>query len=42
MTLKEATDDLIADYKTNKRKSLRDVQGKITMHLLRSLANAAR
>jgi hypothetical protein len=34
LTLKEATDDLIADYKTNKRKSLRDVQGKITMHLL--------
>ena len=34
LTLKEATDDLIADYETNKRKSLRDVQGKITMHLL--------
>jgi integrase len=34
LTLREATDDLIADYKTNKRKSLRDVQGKITMHLL--------
>ena len=34
LTLKEATDDLIADDKTNKRKSLRDVQGKITMHLL--------
>ena len=34
LTLKEATDDLIADYKTNARKSLRDVQGKITMHLL--------
>ena len=34
LTLKEATDDLISDYKTNKRKSLRDVQGKITMHLL--------
>lgn len=34
LTLKDATDDLIADYKTNKRKSLRDVQGKITMHLL--------
>jgi integrase len=34
LTLKEATDDLIADYKTNARKSLRDVRGKITMHLL--------
>ena len=34
LTLKEATDDLIADYKTNTRKSLCDVQGKITMHLL--------
>jgi len=34
LTLTDATDDLIADYKTNKRKSLRDVQGKITMHLL--------
>jgi integrase len=34
LTLKEATDDLIADYKTNARKSVRDVRGKITMHLL--------
>ncbi len=33
LTLKEATDDLIADYKTNGRKSLRDVRGKISMHL---------
>jgi hypothetical protein len=42
LTLKEATDDLIADYKTNKRKSLRDVQGKITMHLLPFFGDAAR
>jgi hypothetical protein len=34
LTLKDATDDLIADYKTNARKSLRDVEGKIAMHLL--------
>lgn len=34
LTVKEATDDLIADYRSNARKSLRDVQGKITLHLL--------
>lgn len=34
MTVKEATDDVIADYKTNGRKSLKDVQIKISRHLL--------
>lgn len=34
LTLKDATGDLISDYKTNARKSLRDVESKITMHLL--------
>src|SRR4029079_7065778 len=29
-----ATDDVIADYKTNARKSLKDVQGKLRPHLL--------
>ncbi len=33
LTLKEATDDVIADYKTNGRKSLADVEGKIRLHL---------
>ena len=33
LTVKDATDDVIADYKTNERKSLRDVQSKITLHL---------
>jgi integrase len=34
LTVKDATDDVIADYKTNGRKSLRDVEGKIRLHLL--------
>src|SRR5215208_1912371 len=34
LTVKDATDDVIADYKTNARKSLKDVQGKIALHLL--------
>lgn len=34
MTVKDATDDVIADYKTNGRKSLRDVDSKIRLHLL--------
>ena len=34
LTVKEATDDVIADYRTNGRKSLRDVAGKIRLHLL--------
>jgi integrase len=34
LTVKDATDDVIADYKTNARKSLRDVESKIRMHLL--------
>lgn len=34
LTVKEATDDVIADYKTNGRKSLRDVDSKIRLHLL--------
>ena len=34
LTVKEATDDVIADYKTNGRKSLGDVQSKIRLHLL--------
>ena len=33
LTVKDATDDVIADYKANGRKSLKDVQGKITLHL---------
>lgn len=34
MTVKDATDDVIADYKTNGKKSLRDVESKIRRHLL--------
>lgn len=34
LTIKEATDDVVADYKTNARKSLKDVQGKLRLHLL--------
>jgi integrase len=34
ITIKEATDDVVADYKTNGKKSRRDVQGKIRLHLL--------
>jgi integrase len=34
LTVKEATDDVIADYKTNGRKSLRDVTAKTALHLL--------
>jgi integrase len=33
LTVNEATDDVIADYKTNARKSLADVEGKIRLHL---------
>jgi hypothetical protein len=33
LTLKEATDDLIADYKTNGRRSLPEVKRKIELHL---------
>jgi len=33
LTVKDATDDVIADCKTNARKSLKDVQSKITLHL---------
>ena len=34
LTVNEATDDVIADYKTNGRKSLRDFESKIRLHLL--------
>jgi hypothetical protein len=34
LTLKDATDDLIAEYRTNGRKSLGDVQRKVSLHLL--------
>ena len=34
LTLKEATDDVIADYKTNGRRSLPEVKRKIELHLL--------
>jgi integrase len=34
LTIKEATDDVIADYRTNGRRSLPEVQRKITLHLL--------
>lgn len=34
LTIKEATDDVITDYKTNGRKSLRDVTAKTALHLL--------
>ncbi len=34
LTLKEATDDVIADYKTNGRRSLPEVTRKIELHLL--------
>jgi integrase len=34
VTVREATDDVIADYKTNGRKSLGDVQRKVTLHLI--------
>ena len=39
---KEATDESDRRYKTNKRKSLRDLQGKIRCTCCRSWANAAR
>jgi integrase len=34
LTIKDATDDVITDYKTNARKSLRDVTAKTALHLL--------
>jgi hypothetical protein len=34
LTIKDATDDVITDYKTNGRKSLRDVTAKTALHLL--------
>lgn len=34
LTVKDATDDVIADYETNGRASLRDVDSKIRLHLL--------
>jgi hypothetical protein len=34
LTIKDATDDVITDYKTNGRKSLRDVTAKTALHFL--------
>jgi integrase len=34
LTIKDATDDVVTDYKTNGRKSLRDVTAKTALHLL--------
>jgi integrase len=34
LTVKDATDGVIADYKTNGRKSLRDVESKLRLHVL--------
>jgi hypothetical protein len=42
LTLKEATDDLIADYKTNKRSPSATCRARSRCTCCRSLANAAR